>query len=70
LETPPDIAAYVRHTAALLELSLNDAQVQRVAIHLARTKAIASALRDLPLGPEDELAEIYRPAPFPAEDPA
>ena len=28
------------------------------------------ALRHVPLGPGDELAEIFRPAPFPAEDPS
>lgn len=69
MDTPADLAAYVRHTVLLLDLPLDDAQVQRVALHLARTRLIASVLRDLPLGPEDELAEIFRPAPFPVEDP-
>ncbi|HUG22634.1 AtzG-like protein [Piscinibacter sp.] len=70
MDTPADIAAYVGHTALLLDLTLDDAQVQRVALHLSRTRALASALRDVPLGAEDELAQIFEPAPFPSEDPA
>jgi hypothetical protein len=64
------IAGYVRSAAHLLELPLDDAQVERVAGHLARTQAMAALLRDAPLLPEDEPAELFRPAPFPAEDPA
>ena len=64
-----DIAAYVRASAALLELPLDDAQVQRVAVQLARTRAMVAPLRALPLAPEAEPAQLYCPAPFPAEDP-
>ena len=68
----PDIELldYVRSSARLLELPLDEAQVQRVATQLARTKVMAAALQALPLAPGDELAEIYRPAPFPDEDSA
>jgi hypothetical protein len=64
-----DLASYVRATAGLLELPLDDAQVTRVAAHLGRTKAMADALCAVPLEPADEPSEIFCPAPFPAEDP-
>ena len=64
-----DLTDYVRCTAQLLDLPLSDDQVARVALHLQRTQAIAAALRDVPLAAHDEIAEIFRPAPFPAEDP-
>ncbi|HZE92420.1 MAG TPA: AtzG-like protein [Rhizobacter sp.] len=64
-----DVTDYVRTTARFLELPLSDAQVERVAEHLARTRELVSALRATPLLPEDELAEIFQPAPFPAQDP-
>ena len=63
-----DVIAYVRASAGLLDLTLDDAQVERVALHLARTRGVAAALANMPLAPADELAEIFRPAPFPAED--
>lgn len=68
--TPDELTDYVRHAARLLDLPLDDAQIGRVAVHLARTQELASALRDAPLGAADELAQIFVPAPFPAEDPA
>ncbi|GEM_PF-1192921 len=66
---PPELIAYVRSSARLLDLPLADAQVERVALQLARTRAIAAALRGVPLAAHDEPAEIFRPAPFPSEDP-
>ena len=66
----PDVIAYVRASARLLDLPLDDARVERVALHLARTRGVAAALANTPLAPADELAEIFRPAPFPAEDAA
>lgn len=57
--------AYVRASAALLDLPLDEPQAQRVAAHLARTADIARALDDTPLEPEDEPAALYCPAPFP-----
>ncbi|MBX3622373.1 MAG: DUF4089 domain-containing protein [Rhizobacter sp.] len=49
----------------MVALPLDDAQVQRVAVHLARTRALAAGLLALPLPHETEPAEVYRPAPFP-----
>ena len=43
-------------------------QVQRVAVHLARTQAMVEALTLAPLHDELEPAEIYCPAPFPPGD--
>ena len=63
-----DVMSYVRATAMMLDLPLDAAQVQRVATHLARTKAMADALAAVPLSPEDEPAEIFCPAPFPSEE--
>ncbi len=71
-DTPHDqnpIAAYVRAAAQLLALPLSDAQVERVSVHLARTAALAATLQRVPLEAHDEPAQIYEPAPFPAEDP-
>ena len=69
MSDPSDLTDYVRCTAQLLELPLSDEQVARVALHLQRTQAIAATMREVPLAAHDEIAEIYRPAPFPAEDP-
>jgi hypothetical protein len=63
--TEAQVQAYVNATAALLELQLEPAQAQRVAEHLARSAALARLLDAYSMAPEDELAEIFRPAPFP-----
>ncbi|MBX3625570.1 MAG: DUF4089 domain-containing protein [Rhizobacter sp.] len=63
--TQEDIERYVRSAAQMASLPLADAQVQRVAVHLARTKALADSLLAVPLPEETEPAEVYRPAPFP-----
>ena len=68
--TLPDLTDYVRSSAQLLELPLTEAQVERVAAHLQRTRAMAALLRDVPLSAHDELAQIFCPAPFPDEDPS
>ncbi len=65
-----DILAYVRAAAQVVDLPLTPERAQVVAMHFARTVAIARVLEQAPLAPEQELAEIYRPAPFPAEDAA
>ena len=65
-----EVLAYVRATASLLALPLDEARAQAVAAHLGRTVAMAKLLENAALAPEDELAEIYRPAPFPGEDAA
>jgi len=72
-DTPRDtnpIAAYVRAAAQLLALPLSDAQVGRVSVQLSRTAALAATLQRVPLEAHDEPAQIYEPAPFPAEDPS
>lgn len=55
---------YVKATAALLDLPLDDARAQRVAGHLALSAALAQALEAYPLPPEVEPAEVFCPAPF------
>lgn len=64
-----DVQAYVRVTAPLLALSLDDAQVLRISQHLQRTAAMAAQLQAVPLSPADELVEMYCPAPYPAGKP-
>ncbi|MDO9279377.1 MAG: DUF4089 domain-containing protein [Polaromonas sp.] len=61
---------YVKTTAELLKLPLEEAQAARVAVHLQRTAAMVRLLDSAGLDAHDELAEIYCPAPFPADDPA
>ena len=63
-----DLIAYVQASARVLHLPLDAAQVQRVAAHLVRTKALADTLAAVPLAAHEELAEIFCPAPFPAQD--
>ena len=58
--------AYVQAAAVAVNLSLGEAQAQRVAIHLQRTAGLAALLDGFELGPHDEPAEIYCPAPFQA----
>ena len=55
--------------AVIRQADHDDVQVQRVAAHLARTKAMADALAAVPLQPGDEPSEIFCPAPFPEEEP-
>lgn len=59
---------YVQAASQALELPLDEARQQAVAAHLARTLVLAQMLEQAPLGVADEPAEIFRPAPFPAED--
>jgi hypothetical protein len=65
---------YVSTTAAAIGLPLDAARISQVAAQLQRTFAVAVPLMQYPLAPEDEPAEIFRPAPFPNtlpnEDPA
>ena len=62
---PDEVLAYVKASAKLLALPLDDARALRVAQHMERTAGLAQLLEKAALGPEDELAEIYCPAPFP-----
>ena len=65
----PDTLAYVRSAGAAIRRPMDDARARAVAMHLGRTFGMVSGLMAVPLQPHDELAEIYRPAPFPAQDP-
>lgn len=56
--------AYVQAAAVALDLSLDDAQAARVAVHLQRTAAFAATLQAVPLALHDEPAELFCPAPF------
>jgi len=60
--TDEQTLAYVWAAAAALDLPLTPERAQRVAVHLARTAAMAQLLDAYDLAPEDELAEIYSPA--------
>ena len=62
--TDEEVLAYVKATATMLALPLDEARAQRVAAHLTRTAMLARLVDDAPLGVEVELAEIYKPAPF------
>jgi hypothetical protein len=57
-----DMLAYVRASARLLDLPLDEARAERVAGHLQRTAALAALLERQDLTVEDEPAEIYCPA--------
>jgi Protein of unknown function (DUF4089) len=63
--TDEQTLAYVKTMAAAIDLPLNEACAKNVAVHLGRTFGMVAALKDYPLAPEQELAEIFRPAPFP-----
>lgn len=63
-----DVLTYVKAAAQAVGLPLDEAAAQRVAAHFSRTVAIARVLERSDLAPHDELAEIFRSAPFPAED--
>lgn len=63
--TDAEVLAYVKASAALQGLPLDEARAKAVAGHLVRTTYLAQLLGDTPLAPEDELAEIYKPQAFP-----
>jgi hypothetical protein len=56
---------YVKTMATAIDLPLDDARAKNVAMHLGRTFGMVAALKNFPLLPEHELAEIFCPAPFP-----
>jgi hypothetical protein len=59
---------YVRSTCMALGFAPDPERDARVAVHLGRTLGMVKLLDSVPLAAHDELAEIYRPAPFPAAD--
>lgn len=65
-----EVLDYVKSAALVIGLPLDEARALAVAQHFGRTVAIARVLDSAPLAPEHELAEIYCPARFPAEDAA
>ena len=67
--SPAELADYVRASARLLALPLEAAQIERVAVHLARTQSMAALLHAAEIAPHDEAAELFCPAPFPAAHP-
>jgi hypothetical protein len=64
--TETEVLAYVKASAAAQGLAMDDARALRVAAHLSRTAHLAELLDATPLAVDDELAEIYKPKPFPA----
>ncbi len=62
-----EVLSYVKAAALAVNLPLDEARATAVAVHLGRTASMAKLLDAAPLGPEHELAEIFRPAPFPAD---
>ena len=64
------VLAYVKAAAQAVGMPLDDARAQAVALHFARSVPIARVLDAIELHPEHEPAEVFRPAPFPAEDAA
>ncbi len=59
-----DVLAYVKASAAMQGLPLDEARAQAVAVHLARTAHLVKLLEGAPMTPEDELAEVYEPMSF------
>ena len=63
--TDSEVLAYVKAAAVVMQLPLDEQRALRVAMHLARTAALASQLEAFPLDVSEEPAEVYSPAPFP-----
>ena len=60
-----EILAYIKASAVVQGLDMDDARAQRIAIHLTRTAHLAQLLEGFPLRVEHEPAEIYKPSSFP-----
>jgi hypothetical protein len=61
-----EVLAYVHAAAQAVDLPLTPDRASRVADHLGRTVQMARLLEATPLAFDEELAELYVPAPFPA----
>jgi len=59
---------YVHAAATAVDLPLATDRATRVAEHLGRTMQMARLLEALPLAADDELAQLYVPAPFPSSE--
>jgi len=55
---------YVKVGSEAIDLELDDAQIERVAAHLERTKLMSKDLMALDFSPELELVEIFVPSPY------
>ena len=62
--------SYVKSMALAIALPLDDAHAKGVVMHLGRTFDMVADLMAVHLSPEQELAEIFCPAPYPASFPA
>ena len=60
-----EVLNYVKAAAQVAGIPLDETRARAVAAHLGRTVTMARALEGAALAPEHELAEIFRPAPFP-----
>ncbi|TAG27665.1 MAG: DUF4089 domain-containing protein [Burkholderiales bacterium] len=63
--TDEEALNYVNTMAKAIDLPLDEVRAKNVAMHLGRTFGMVTALKQYPLAPEQELAEIFRPSPFP-----
>ena len=63
--TDEEVLSYVKAAAVALGLTLDAAQLQRVAVHLARTAGLAAQLSAVSLAVVDEPPEVFCPWPFP-----
>jgi hypothetical protein len=59
---------YVHAAAEAVDLLLTADRAARVAEHLGRTVQMARLLEALPLAADEELAQLYVPAPFPTSE--
>jgi hypothetical protein len=57
---------YVFVAAEAVDLPLTTDRAERVAAHLSRTLQMARMLEEIPIPVQEELAQLYVPAPFPA----
>ncbi len=60
-----DALAFVKAAAKAVSLPLDEAQAQRVAVHMQRTSLMAAQLDAFSMHVDMEPAEVYSPAPFP-----
>jgi hypothetical protein len=63
-----DVLNYVKAASALLELPLDAARAEAVALQLGRTMEMARQLEDFDIALGVETSEIFCPAPFPSHD--
>ena len=62
------VLKYVHAAAEAVDLPLTADRAARVAEHLGRTVQMARLLEALPLAADEELSQLYVPAPFPTAE--